>query len=83
MSNPYLSVVIPSYNEAGNLRKGILDKIDHYLSRQKYSYEVIVIDDGSDDGSAEFVEKFAFTEPERYWHYLHHLIRNSLFWHEK
>src|ERR1044071_4365951 len=20
-----------------------------------------------------FVEKFAFTEPERYWHYLHHL----------
>src|SRR4026207_446275 len=21
-----------------------------------------------------FVEKFAFTEPERYWHYLHHLL---------
>jgi len=59
VSQVYLSVIIPSYNEAGNLRKGVLDKIDHYLSRQKYSYEVIVIDDGSDDGSAEFVEKFA------------------------
>lgn len=54
----YLSVVIPSYNEMPNLQKGVLDKIDHYLSRQKYPYEIIVVDDGSDDGSAEFVEKF-------------------------
>ena len=58
MNKVYLSVIIPSYNEMPNLRKGVLDKIDHYLSRQKYSYEVIVVDDGSDDGSAEFVEKF-------------------------
>lgn len=42
-----------------NLRKGVLDKIDHYLSRQSYSYEVIIVDDGSDDGSFEFTEKFA------------------------
>ncbi|RYZ21318.1 MAG: dipeptide epimerase [Chitinophagaceae bacterium] len=26
-----------------------------------------------------FVEKFAFTEPERYWHYLHHLYPNNPF----
>lgn len=26
-----------------------------------------------------FVEKFAFTEPERYWHYLHHLFPNNSF----
>ena len=26
-----------------------------------------------------FVEKFAFTEPERYWHYLHHLIPDNPF----
>lgn len=41
-----------------NLRKGVLDKIDHYLSRQKYTYEVIIVDDGSSDGSAEFTENF-------------------------
>ncbi len=59
MSQVYLSVIIPSYNEAGNLQKGVLDKIDHYLGKQKYSYEVIVVDDGSEDGSDTFVEKFA------------------------
>lgn len=59
MNKIYLSTVIPSYNEMPNLRKGVLDKIDHYLSHQKYTYEVIVVDDGSDDGSTEFVEKFA------------------------
>lgn len=47
-----------------NLRKGVLDKIDHYLSRQNYSYEVIVVDDGSDDGGTEFVEKFASENKE-------------------
>ena len=26
-----------------------------------------------------FVEKFAFTDPERYWHYLHHLIPSNPF----
>ena len=25
-----------------------------------------------------FIEKFAFTEPERYWHYLHHLLAKFL-----
>ncbi len=25
------------------------------------------------------VEKFAFTEPERYWHYLHHLLPQNSF----
>nr|MBI5455809.1 glycosyltransferase [Candidatus Levybacteria bacterium] len=58
MSNIFLSVVIPSYNEMANLQKGVLDKVEHYLSKQKYSYEVIIVDDGSDDGSSEFVEKF-------------------------
>ncbi len=26
-----------------------------------------------------FIEKFAFTSPERYWHYLHHLFPNNSF----
>lgn len=59
MNKVHLSVIIPSYNEKVNLRKGVLDKIDHYLSRQKYTWEVIIVDDGSNDGSYEFSEAYA------------------------
>ena len=31
------------------------------------------------EAKKNFVEKFAFTDPERYWHYLHHLIPNNHF----
>lgn len=41
-----------------NLRKGVLEKIDDYLSNQSYQWEVIIVDDGSDDGSLEFSQKF-------------------------
>lgn len=58
MNKVFISIVIPSYNEMANLQKGILDKIDHYLGRKKFSYEVIIVDDGSTDGSREFVERF-------------------------
>lgn len=53
-----LSVVIPSYNELGNLQKGILEKVKNHLEESGYKYEVIIVDDGSDDGSREFVKKF-------------------------
>lgn len=59
MNKFLLSVVIPSYNEMANLQKGTLDKVITYLSRQKYDFEVIVVDDGSTDGSLEFVQKFS------------------------
>ena len=52
-------MVIPSYNEMANLQKGTLDKVEHYLSKQKYDFEIIVVDDGSTDGSREFVKKFS------------------------
>lgn len=64
MNKIFLSVVVPSYNEITNLRKGVLDKMEHFLERQDYSYEVLVVDDGSTDGSLEFVESFSKENPK-------------------
>jgi len=49
MSNEiYLSVIMPAYNEE-KLIKNTLVEVDGFLSKQGYNYEIIVIDDGSED----------------------------------
>lgn len=58
MSNIFISVVIPSYDEMVNLRKGVLEKVKSFLDKKKFSYEVIIVDDGSKDGSDDFVQEF-------------------------
>ncbi len=58
MNTQMISIVIPSYNEMANLQKGVLEKIKNYLDGQSYEYDVTIVDDGSTDGSREFVEKF-------------------------
>jgi glycosyltransferase involved in cell wall biosynthesis len=55
--NPYLSVIIPAYNEVSRLPETLID-VDAKLSTAKYSYEILVINDGSTDGTAEMVRRF-------------------------
>jgi glycosyltransferase involved in cell wall biosynthesis len=45
-----VSVVLPIYNERGHLRTEI-DRIRVALTASPYTFEIIVVDDGSDDGS--------------------------------
>jgi dolichyl-phosphate beta-glucosyltransferase len=52
MSVPRLSVVIPAYNEAARLPR-TLDRVNDYLGRRETPYEIVVVDDGSRDGTAE------------------------------
>lgn len=54
-----LSVIIPCFDEMANLQKGVLDKVKTFLDRKKISYEIIIVDDGSKDGSIQFIEKFS------------------------
>jgi dolichyl-phosphate beta-glucosyltransferase len=54
-----LSIVIPNFNEKENLDRGVLDQVHGYLKTVKYSWEVLISDDGSTDGSKEIAEKFS------------------------
>ena len=49
-----VSVVLPVYNESGHILQEV-ERIRNGLDRSPYSYEIIVIDDGSTDGSYELV----------------------------
>ena len=54
-----LSVVMPAFNEEYSLRTGVLDSVYDYLERQKYSWEILFVDDGSTDSTVKIVEDFA------------------------
>jgi dolichyl-phosphate beta-glucosyltransferase len=58
-TKPYLSVVIPSYNEMENLKNGVLVNVVDYLKKQDYTWEVILTDDGSEDGTLKKLHQFA------------------------
>jgi dolichyl-phosphate beta-glucosyltransferase len=58
MAEIHLSVVIPCYNEEKTIGNTLL-AIDRYLSKQNYFYEIIVVNDGSKDKTAEIAGKFS------------------------
>jgi dolichol-phosphate mannosyltransferase len=55
-------LVIPTLNEAENLPT-LFDRIRDAMSQVDLSYEVIVVDDDSHDGTEEVVQKFSETDP--------------------
>lgn len=63
MSVPFLSIVIPAYNEETNIRLGSLDKVSRYLEHQQYTWEVLLVDDGSTDGTPRLLDAFAKINP--------------------
>ncbi len=59
----HLSVIIPAYNEESQI-KTTLEAIYNYLSRQNYSWEAIVVSDGSSDKTVEMASEFISNKPE-------------------
>ncbi len=55
---PKLTIIIPNYNEKENLEAGALDQVAAYLSEAPFSWEVLISDDGSTDGSRDLVADF-------------------------
>ena len=58
-AKPFLSVIIPAYNEEANLKRGVLEEVWAYLEAQKYQYELILSDDESTDETLAALKEFA------------------------
>lgn len=54
IKQPFLSIIIPVFNEEKRLRN--LDEIIRYLKDQRYSWEVIIVDDGSTDKTGRILK---------------------------
>jgi glycosyltransferase involved in cell wall biosynthesis len=54
---PTLSIIIPAYNEELRLQRS-LERIGEYLANQPFSAEIIVVNDGSSDGTGRVVADF-------------------------
>jgi dolichyl-phosphate beta-glucosyltransferase len=52
----YLSVIVPAYNEAARIGK-TLERVQQYLTHAPFSYEILVVIDGSTDATAEVVRR--------------------------
>lgn len=63
-SSIFLSVVIPSYNEMNNIKRGVLDEVYDFLKKQDYTFEIVLTDDGSTDGTLKELRKFAEKKEE-------------------
>jgi dolichyl-phosphate beta-glucosyltransferase len=53
-----VSVIIPCYNEARNLERGVLDEVYQYLVRQDYAWQVVIVNDESTDNSQSLIQRF-------------------------
>jgi glycosyltransferase involved in cell wall biosynthesis len=68
-----LSVVIPAFNEEKNIKNGCLEEVYSFLKKQTYQWEVLLVDDGSEDSTLNLLKEFSrkhggfkvFSEPHR------------------
>ena len=64
MAAPFLSIVIPAYNEAERLPT-TLAQLGSFLRGEGYTAEIVVVDDGSIDGTAAVVRQAVADTPVR------------------
>ena len=60
-SRPSISIVIPLYNEEKSFEL-LIARLKEVLANVKYSVEVVLVDDGSSDGTSELIEKLALED---------------------
>jgi dolichyl-phosphate beta-glucosyltransferase len=61
METPFLSIIIPTFNEASRKGPGIrehLTSIHTYFQSRRMSYEVVIVNDGSSDDTVAVIETY-------------------------
>ncbi len=70
VSSPSLSIVIPAYNEGARIEHA-LSRVLSCVAERRWDAEVLVVDDGSSDDTADIVQRWMLTHPNL------HLVRND------
>ncbi len=65
MSQPFLSIIIPAYNEENRLPH-TLEQVFSFLVEQNYSAEVIVVENGSNDRTFKIAQELSAAFPNLY-----------------
>jgi glycosyltransferase involved in cell wall biosynthesis len=63
MTDPLISIVIPIYNEEGILHSAVIDLVDR-LSEMPWSYELLLAENGSRDGTIAQANELALRYPQ-------------------
>jgi dolichyl-phosphate beta-glucosyltransferase len=58
LANPFLSIIIPAYNEENRL-PDTLQQVSNFLDTQSYAAEVLVVENGSSDGTLAIAQEFS------------------------
>lgn len=58
----FVTILIPAYNEAGIIERTLSTVRDHLAARPDLSWEILVVDDGSADGTGAVADRFATTD---------------------
>ncbi|GAB4338656.1 MAG: glycosyltransferase family 2 protein [Phototrophicales bacterium] len=61
-TRPLLSIIIPVHNEEHRMPPS-LEKIDAFLSKQSFDYEVVIVENGSVDRTFELAQQYSETHP--------------------
>jgi len=62
MTAPTHSFVLPAYNESERLNESI-PKVQQYVREMGFAAEIIIVNDGSSDATADIVRRFASADP--------------------
>lgn len=65
MHKPFLSIIIPAYNEEKRL-PNTLEKVYEFIQGQSYSTEVLIVENGSSDQTFEVAQNFSSNFPNFY-----------------